>query len=232
MAKADPPVAQIDWKRSVRIVPSRYPPVGVFDRVADPADLAAVFTVEALTNDRLRDAAGDIRLVAPEDRISGPGTTPIMAAFTHPNPAGSRFSDGSFGVYYAGESMDTAIAESRYHRERFMAFSAEPAMRLEMRAYYAKVRAELHDLRGQVQAHPEWFDPDPAQYAASQALGLRLRGQGSNGVIYPSVRRAGGECIGAFRPRVMAPVTQGPHFLFVWDGEAITDVLQVRRVNM
>jgi hypothetical protein len=63
-------------------------------------------------------------------------------------------------------------------------------------------------------------------------LGVRLRGQGSKGVIYPSVRRAGGECVGAFRPRVVAPVTQGPHFEFIWDGAAITDVLQVRRVGV
>lgn len=232
MARADPPLKAIDWKRSVRIVPSRYPPVGPFDRVADPADIEAVFAVEALTNDRLRDAAGDIQLVAPEDRISGPGTTPIMAAFTHPNPDGSRFSDGSFGVYYAAESIDTAIAESRFHRARFLAFSAEPPLRLEMRAYYAKLRARLHDLRGQVVAHPEWFDPDPARYGAGQALGARLKAGGSNGVIYPSVRRAKGECVGAFRPRVVSPVTQGPHFEFLWDGEAITDVLQVRRVGV
>jgi hypothetical protein len=232
VAKADLPLARVDWKRSVRIVPSRYPPVGVFDRVADPADIEAVFAVEALTNDRLRDEAGDIRLVAPEDRISGAGTTPIMAAFTHPNPDGSRFSDGSFGVYYAAESIDTAIAESRFHRERFMRFSAEPPMRLEMRAYYAKLRTELHDLRGQARAHPEWFDPDPEAYAPSQALGKRLRGAGSNGVVYPSVRRSGGECVGVFRPRAVAPVTQGPHFEFIWDGEAISDVLQVRRVGV
>lgn len=232
MAKADPPLARVDWKRSVRIVPSRYPPVGVFDRVADPANIEAVFAVEALTNDRLRDEAGDIRLVAPEDRISGVGTTPIMAAFTHPNPDGSRFSDGSFGVYYAAESVDTAIAESRFHRERFMRFSAEPPMRLEMRAYYAKLRKELHDLRGLARAHPEWFDPDPLAYAPGQALGKRLRAAGSNGVVYPSVRQPGGECVGVFRPRAVAPVTQGAHFEFIWDGEAISDVLQVRRVKM
>lgn len=232
MARAEPPLARVDWKRSVRIVPSRYPPVGPFDRVADPADIEAVFAVEALTNDRLRDEAGDIRLVPPKDRISGPGTTPIMAAFTHPNPDGSRFSDGRYGVYYAGESVETAIAESRFHRERFMAFSREPPMRLEMRAYYARIRTELHDLRGQVQAHPEWFDPDPARYGPGQALGARLRSNGSNGVVYPSVRRPEGECVGIFRPRAVAPVTQGPHFEFIWDGQAITDVLQVRRVKL
>ena len=232
MARLKVPLAAIDWKRSVRIVPSRYPPAGLFDRVADPADIEGVFAVEALTNDRLRDEAGEICLVPPEDRIAGPGTTPIMAAFTHPNRDGSRFSDGSFGVYYAGDSVDTAIAESRFHRQRFLAYSAEPPMRLEMRAYYARVKAELHDLRGQLKKHPEWFDPDPARYGPGQALGSRLKAQGSNGLVYPSVRRAGGECVGVFRPRVVAPVTQGPHFEFLWDGASITDVLQVRRVGV
>jgi hypothetical protein len=226
-----PPLTTIDWKRSVRIVPSRFPPVGLFDRVADPADIEAVFAVEALTNDRLRGEVGEIGLVPPADRIVGPGTTPIMAAFTHPNRDGSRFSDGSFGVYYAGEGVDTALAESRFHRQRFLAWSKEPPLRLEMRAYYARIEAELHDLRGHTRTHPQWFDPDPDRYGPAQALGMRLQAAGSNGLVYPSVRRTGGECVGVFRPRVVAPVTQGPHFEFLWDGESITDVLQVRRVG-
>jgi hypothetical protein len=52
-----------------------------------------------MTNPRLREEAGNLTLVPLEDRVSGPGTTPIMAAFTHLNPEGSRFSGGSFGVY-------------------------------------------------------------------------------------------------------------------------------------
>src|SRR5205823_14207484 len=83
------------WRPSHRTVPSRFPPVGLFVRVAAPEDLEAVFALEAMTNDRLREEAGELPLVAKEDRISGPGTTPIMAAFTHLNPEGSRFSDGS-----------------------------------------------------------------------------------------------------------------------------------------
>ena len=86
--------ARIKWDPSYRLVPSRFPPVGLFDRVSDPADLEVVLAVESLTNDRLRNETGEIRLVPPEDRVSGPGTTPIMAAFTHLNPEGSRFSDG------------------------------------------------------------------------------------------------------------------------------------------
>ena len=71
----------------------------MFEAVADPADLEAVFQIEAMTNDRLREEAGDLALVPPEDRIAGPGTSPIMAAFTHLSPEGDRFTDGSYGVF-------------------------------------------------------------------------------------------------------------------------------------
>ncbi len=54
----------------------------MFERIADPSDIKAIFELEALTIPRLRDEAGDIGLVPQEDRISGPGTTVIMVAFT------------------------------------------------------------------------------------------------------------------------------------------------------
>ncbi|MSQ99158.1 MAG: RES domain-containing protein [Xanthomonadales bacterium] len=219
----------VEWRKSARIVPSRYPPAGVFERVADARDLEAVLAVEGLTNDRLRDELGEIQLVPQEDRISGAGTTPIMSAFTHPNPDGSRFSDGSFGVYYAGESLETAIAESCFHRERFLSFSSEPPIRLQMRTYYARVGGGFHDLRGAQKTHPEWFNPDPARYGASQALGAVLKAGGSNGVVYRSVRRPAGECLAVFRPHLISPVTQGPHFEYIWNGRAIADVLEIKR---
>ena len=224
-----PKTSFVEWRKSARIVPSRYPPAGVFDRVVDAKDLEAVLVVEGLTNDRLRDELGEIRLVPEEDRIAGAGTTPIMSAFTHPNPDGSRFSDGSFGVYYAGESLATAIAESRFHRERFLSYSSEPPIRLQMRTYYARISGDFHDLRGAQKSHPEWFNPDPTRYAASQALGAALKAGGSNGLVYRSVRRPAGECLAVFRPRLVSPVAQGPHFEYIWNGHAIADVLQIKR---
>ena len=224
-----PKTSFVEWRKSARIVPSRYPPAGVFDRVADARDLEAVLVVEGLTNDRLRDELGEIRLVPEEDRIAGAGTTPIMSAFTHPNPAGSRFSDGSFGVYYAGESLATAIAESRFHRERFLSYSSEPPIRLQMRTYYARISGDFHDLRGAQKSHPEWFDPDPARYGPSQVLGAAVKAGGGNGMVYRSVRRPAGECLAVFRPRLVSPVQQGPHFEYIWNGRTIADVLQIRR---
>ncbi|MEO6271452.1 MAG: RES domain-containing protein, partial [Lautropia sp.] len=90
-----PAVRRIRWDPACRIVPTRHPSVYLFDRVADQEDFEALYAIESLTNDRLRDEVGLIGMVPDQDRLFGPGSGPIMAAFTHLNPDGSRFSDGS-----------------------------------------------------------------------------------------------------------------------------------------
>lgn len=218
-----PAVSTVAWRPCYRIIPSRFPPVGVFERVADPADLEAVFAVENLTNQRLRQEAGEVSLVPPEDRVSGPGTTPIMAAFTHMNPEGSRFSDGTYGVYYASETLDTAIEETRFHRERFLARTSEAPIEIEMRTYLADLSAELHDIRGRADL-AAIYDPDA--YGPGQALGRELKATGSDGIVYDSVRHRGGECVAIFRPSLLSNCVQGPHFGYVWDGRRITAVIR------
>ncbi|ADE16060.1 RES domain protein [Nitrosococcus halophilus Nc 4] len=221
-----PPVSRAQWAPCWRLVPSRFPPVGLFDRVAEPEDLEIVFKIEALTNDRLRDEAGDIALVPPEERVSGPGTTPIMAAFTHLNPEGSRFTDGTYGVYYAADTIDTAIAETRFHRARFLAATKELPIEIDMRSYASDLDADLHDIRKMQAVMPDVYTPDPRGYVHAQALAKALRHTGSNGLTYESVRSPGGECVAIFRPRVLSPVRQGPHYCYVWNGEEITAIYQ------
>lgn len=221
-----PPIKRIRWSHAYRIVPSRFPPVGVFDRIADPADMDAVFAIEAMTNPRLREEVGQIALVPRTRRISGPGSTPVMAAFTHLNPEGSRFSDGSWGVFYAAHSIATAVEETVYHRERFLAATAEPACEIQMRCYRTGINGRLHDLRG------GWPDiHDPASYAASVPLARRLREQGSNGIVYDSARHAGGECAALFYPDQLAPCVQASHLVYRWDGEHIATVLEVSELS-
>lgn len=222
----DIPVAPIRWTPCYRIVPSRFPPISVFDAVADPADLDAVFALEAMTNDRLREEMGDLSLIPDEDRVSGPGSTPIMAAFTHLNPHGDRFTDGSFGVFYAARTVETALAETTYHRARFMAWTREPAQELDMRVYAVDVDARMHDVRPLRDALPAIYDPDA--YGASQTLAIRLRSLDSDGIVYHSVRHEGGECVAVFRPRLLSNCRQERHLCYVWDGEAITIVYEKR----
>ena len=220
-----PPVSHVEWRPCYRIIPSRFPPVGLYDRVADPADLEAVFAVENLTNPRLRQEAGEISIVPPADRVAGPGTTPIMAAFTHLNPEGSRFSDGTYGVYYAGRSLDTAIAESRYHREQFLARTKESPIEIEMRTYLADLDGELHDIRGRRDLQDIYL---PDSYAAGQVLGRELKAINSFGIAHDSVRDPGGECAAVFRPLVLSNCLQGPHFGYLWNGTRITTVIEKR----
>ena len=223
------PVARVEWKPCRRIVPSRFPPVQLFERVADPDDLEAVFELDALTNPRVRSEVGDLELVPPGDRISGPGTAVIMAAFTHLNPAGSRFSDGTYGVFYAASDLVTAIAETKHHRGLFMSATAQGHMELDMRVYLVDLDGDLHDLRGQKAVQPLVYHYD--NYAAGQHLAGTLRAAGSNGIAYDSGRRTAGECAAVFRPPLLSNARQERHLCYVWNGQEIETVYEKREFD-
>jgi hypothetical protein len=222
----DIPVTSTTWRPCYRLIPSRYPTVGLFDRVAEPADLDAVFAIEALTNPRIRDETGQLQLVPPDERVSGAGSTVVMAAFTHLNAEGSRFSDGSHGVYYAAQALDTAIAEVSHHRAVFLARTREPAIDVDMRVLTATLDAALHDIGALGAAAQALLDPD--HYRTPQALAQRLRAAGSWGVVYPSVRQAGGVCVGVFRPRALSHARSGAHIALRWDGTRISHWFEKR----
>jgi hypothetical protein len=214
---------RIRWQPAWRIVPTRYPTVYLFDRIADPADFDALYTLEAMTNERVRDEVGDISLVPAQERLLGPGSGPIMAAFTHLNPAGSRFSDGSYGVFYAARERETAIAETRHHHGKFMAATRELPSHLPMRLYRVDIDATLHDLRV-ADLDPAIHSPD--SYATSQLIGRRLRAAGSAGVVYRSVRHQGGQCAGLFKPRGARQCVHSAYLLYRWDGTMFSEVYE------
>ena len=221
------PISRVTWRPAFRIVPSRFPPVGVWDRVARPEDFDTLAEIEGLTNPRIREALGVLALIPRERWARGPGSTPIMAAFTHLNPEGTRFSAGKFGVFYASATVETAIRETVHHRERFLARTREPPMQLSMRCYATAIDCRLHDIRG---GFPELHDPD--DYSRSQQAGAGLRAENSNGVVYDSVRDRGGTCAGIFWPDLVAPCVQTRHFAYAWDGTSITAVLELSEVRL
>ncbi len=221
MMQVLPPERHVQWQATYRLIPSRYPPINLFERISDPADWELLAELEGLTNDRLRDEIGNINLVPVHERIAGPGASPVMAAFTHVGFP-SRFTDGSYGVYYAADRLDTALIEVAYHLERFLVRTSEEPFRSEYRTYVGTLAVELHDLRdGWPALH------DAHDYAASQVMGRRLRDLGSNGVVYNSVRDRQGQCIGAFSPRAVGPVKQGSHFFLRWDGRRVSQTFRV-----
>ncbi len=215
---------RVRWQQACRIVPTRYPAVLLFDRVADAEDFDALYALEGLSNERTRLEIGQIDRVPREQRQFGPGSGPIMAAFTHVNVLGSRFSDGSYGVFYAARDRATAVAETRHHHARFLAATSEGALHLPMRLYTVAIDARLHDLRPPAEVDPAVFEPD--SYTASQALGRRLHAAGSAGVAYRSVRHPRGQCVGLFRPTGASACLHAAYLLYAWDGERFTDVYE------
>lgn len=213
---ADPPVSRVEWAGAVRIIRSAFPPIDLFEDIADPADWPLLISAEQKTNPRIMASIGNLDLVPVERRVGGPGASWLMAPFTHISPdRPSRFTDGSYGVFYVGKVFETALFETIHHHARFMARTAEsPGWTSQFREIVLSVSADLHDLRG-VAGHPALAGDS---YAASQALAKTLRSAGSDGVVYPSTRHAGGECAGLFYPDCASDPVQGRHLDYHWDG--------------
>ncbi len=180
-----------------------------------------LYAVESLTNPRLRDEVGDIRLVPPEDRVYGDGASWIMAAFTH-SPVdgnGGRF-NRDFGIYYCATEEAVAIAESSFHRARFLRDSRIEQAAQEMRVIRAQLGpALLHDVRHLV--GDAIYDPD--DYGEAQKLGYALRDANSFGVHYQSVR-TDGECYGVLRPRALSDAIHSRYLRYHYDQGSIVEV--------
>lgn len=214
-------MVQVTWPGAWRVIASKYPPIDLFERVStDPKVWEALIALEELTNPRVRDEIGNIALVAKEDRISGPGASYVMASFTHVNPLGSRFSDGSYGVYYAASDMLTAVAETLHHFEEFCRDASDPKRAEDMRVLLGSVDCEFYTV-SDLPSDRAAAVLDPKSYAASRVLAAELREGGACGIHYSSVRMAGGECIAAFKPKAVSPPKQERHLRYHWNGSRV-----------
>lgn len=207
---------RVDWPGAVRIIRSAFPPIDLFEDIADPADWPLLIAAEQKTNPRIMASIGNLDLLPPERRVGGPGASWLMASFTHVSPdRPSRFSDGRYGVLYVARAYETALFETIHHHGRFMAQTAQaPGWTSQFREIIMTVRADLH-------AVTESAALDPESHAAGQRLGAALRASGSDGIVYPSVRHAGGECVALFYPDCASGPVQGRHLDYHWDGRRV-----------
>jgi len=212
--------ALLRWHPGWRVIPTRLPRVNVYARVAPATDFDELDAIEALTNERVRLQS---ELPAPASQRGAANADIILASFAHPNPAGSRFGDGSYGVLYVGHTINTAIAETRYHREQFLRATAEPEMFLPMRAFRLDAHGAFTDIRGLQRRLPRVYSP--SSYADSQPFAKKLYRDGAAGIVYDSVRLAGGQCLAGFTPNAFSNTRRSSDLLYLWNGQKITDVL-------
>ncbi len=204
---------ELKFRNACRLVPSVYPAAGILDRVASAEDLPFIFELESWTNDRVSNELGTLHRIPPEEWVVGrPMASVVMAAFCHPRPGGGRFNGSDRGAWYAGTELDTAHAEVTYHRKRELREVGVTEMCWQMRLYLADFDARFQDVRKKAALH------DPDSYTASQAYARELLAAGSPGVLYRSVRRAGGECVACFRPALVLHVRPDAHFEYRLEG--------------
>ncbi|APU30345.1 hypothetical protein UYA_11615 [Ectopseudomonas alcaliphila JAB1] len=218
----DLPVLEGESQQAYRLVNSKFPPIALFDDVADAEDFEALYQIQALTNPRLQNEIGRLELI-PRDQIPFgiPGCSYATAPFTHVNPAGSRFSNGTFGVFYLADRMDTAIAEVRHHQERY--WSNVPELNYE-RFVFRGLTASFSDSGMRDATAMPLSDAiyAPNDYAHSNQLGSELKREGCMGLRYHSVRSTGNICWALMSPRPVTSIIQAAHFEMIWCGQIIS----------
>lgn len=218
-----PTTVKVRWPKTHRIIRSRFPPIDLFEDIADPADWDAILSGESKTNPRIAQSVGMLDLVPEDRRIAGKGASWAMAPFVHTSTdRPSRFTDGSYGVYYAGDCIEVALFETIHHHQRFMSATNEAlGWTSDFRELVGSVDTDLHDLTDAREYSGLFHDEANDE---PQTLAKTLRDQSSNGLLYRSVRFPDGLAIALFWPDVAGIPTQGQHFSYFWDGEVVSKV--------
>jgi hypothetical protein len=210
-------ITRVRLKDTCRLVPTLYPAAGILDRIASPEDLPFIFELESWSNDRISTELGILHRIPREEWLVGrPMASVVMAAFCHPRPGGGRFNGSDRGAWYASTELPAAQAEVAYHRTLELAEVGVFETRMQFRLYLANFDCAFHDVRPRRPENVPLHNPN--SYAASQAFAKELLTTGSNGVIYRSVRRRGGQCVACFRPALVSEVRPDAHFEYRWEG--------------
>ncbi len=206
-----PPTNQIDQRDTHRLIPAQYADDGasVLTRLTDDGEiLDGIFELDNATNDRLLAESAKLPGVDARELVFGiPSYRVINAAFCHAAPDGSRFNSPDRGAWYASFELATSQAEAAYHRRLWLQeINWQEEDVSDYVDYLADFRTEFHDIR-RMKEFAACCDPN--SYKASQKLGAELLRIGSAGIVYPSARKAGGTCIGCFRPVLVTNVRKG-----------------------
>jgi RES domain len=228
MSAVLPPMVSIRQFDTVRLIPSRFANLedSVLQTIAnDDTHLQDLFELDNATNARLGAEFGRTSGIGVDELVFGiPNFRIINAAFCYPHPAGSRFNSGERGAWYCAFDAETALAEVIFHRTVEYAEINYFEDSVSYQGFHADFNAPFHDLRGS-NKHRRCLDAQ--SYIASQELAAQLLEAGSLGVLYPSVRHAGGSNLGCFRPALVGNVRRASSYQLSWNGSTRPEVRQL-----
>jgi RES domain-containing protein len=216
-----PPTVELAQRDTMRLIAAGRLEAVLLPLAADPEALADLAGLESVTNGRRQAQEAGLPDLDPRELAFGRARSALInAAFTHTRPGGNRFNGEDRGAWYCAFSAATALSEVSYHLTREL----EAIGRFENVTDYAELITDFfgpfHDLRPADRTAEAALHQDPAiAYPAGQALARRLRGEAAgNGIVYPSIRHAGGTCLVAFRPDLVQNLRQGGMWRLEWQG--------------
>lgn len=193
-----------------RLIPSRFPPVSLYESLVPPERLDAVVAVENLTNPRLR-SAERLRKLGEADPARVQNWN--LAPFAYINPEGSRFFGPDRPCLELAEDRQTALAVSVARRQRFLRRTDEPPIGLDMRMLTTPVDgmrfADLRDI--------------PVDLPAEELreIGKRIP-EDLDGVLFRPVERPSATCIAVLPAVSLGQSVQSTHYRYVWNGQIIS----------
>jgi len=227
----EPPLVDLRPCDTVRLISSgRLKEPALLALAADRQAFDDLAQLESATNGRIRAEEAGLTDLDPRELVFGRvGATFINAAFAYTRRGGNRFNGEDRGAWYCALEVETALQEVSFHVSREL----EAIERFETATDFAELIADflcpLHDLRNADAEFEAALDADSAiAYPAGQALARSLRRQhASNGIVYPSARRAEGTCLVAFRPDLVQNLRQGGIWRLEWRGTPIPSIERV-----
>jgi RES domain-containing protein len=214
------------FPRTVRLVASARLREAVMAPLADDDDeLTLLAEIEGATSGRLiSEERGKGSLSAAELVHGVPHAKFINASFAYAKPREpNRFNPADRGAWYAALDAATCVAEVGHHLTKALADAGDFHAVVDYGEMLSSMAGVFVDLR-RASDHAS-LAPDPAiGYPAGNALAAATRAAGHNGIIYPSVRHAGGTCIVALWPNVVQSVVQGALYRLTWSGTPAFDV--------
>ncbi|WP_371171492.1 RES family NAD+ phosphorylase [Aliiroseovarius sp. 2305UL8-7] len=215
---------------TVRLISTAYIDEPAMAPLADDEDdLAILEEIEGFTSARRTvtlPVPGGLDPAELLTEAAGYGWTYVNAAFCYTKATGNRFNGPERGAWYAsyGEnSIETAQAEVAWHLTRELDATGIYENITAYRELLAGFTTRLHNLNGG--AGEDALSPDTAvAYPIGQTLAQDVLGSGGNGLLYPSTRHEGGQCLVALRPHLVQNVRQGDTWTFEWAGEPIPSI--------
>lgn len=218
------PLIPFDERDTIRLISTAYIDEPALTPLVDDGDeLAFLETIEGLTSSRqntgmpLPSGVFSQELLTDKD---GFGWSYINAAFCYTRSTGNRFNGPDRGAWYAcwgPEALKTSQAEVSWHLTRELEATGIFDNLTAYRELLAGFIVNLHDLRDYKK--DTILSPEPTlAYPQGQILAKALMQSGSQGIVYPSARHKGGQCLAAFRPRIVQNVRYGDTWQFEWSG--------------